>query len=115
MTFKSLALAAVTVTLVAGGAAFAQTDSTTTNATSGTQGSPPPGAQTEELQNNNAMMAPFYTDESMTTMKSGEEFNTAWMKMSGEDKDRVKAACENSTSLKDEFCESIKNLESQAQ
>lgn len=104
MTLKSFALAAATVTLLSG-AALAQTDNMTTNAT------PPTGSTLEDK----TLMGPFYTDESMKTMKTGDEFTAAWNAMSSEDKDRVRADCENNVSLRAQFCEGIKGLQTQAQ
>jgi hypothetical protein len=109
MSFKTFALAAAAATMLTGAAlaqtSTAPTDNTTTNATT------PSGSSLEDK----TLMGPFYTDESMTTLKTGDEFNTAWMKMSGEDKDRVRADCENSSSLRDDFCQGIRGIESQAQ
>jgi hypothetical protein len=134
MTFKSLALAAVTATLLSGAAlaqtdnpltppsgtqgspepqtqtqdAMTPTDQTTTQST-GTQGSPEP--QTQALMDDKTKMAPFYTDEAMTTMKTGEEFRSAFNAMSAEDQQRLRDECLNSTSQRDEFCEGIKNIQ----
>lgn len=139
MTFKSLALAAVTATLLSG-TALAQTDNplkmqpsgtqgspepqtqvqtnekakmaptdTTTTQSTGTQGSPEP--QTQALMDDKTKMAPFYTDEAMTTMKTGEEFTAAFNAMSAEDQQRLRDECMNTTSPRDEFCEGIKNIQ----
>lgn len=139
MTFKSLALAAVTATLLSG-VALAQTDNplktqptgtqgspepqtqvqtndkakmaptdTTTTQSTGTQGSPEP--QTQALMDDKTKMAPFYTDEAMTTMKTGEEFRSAFNAMSAEDQQRLRDECLNSTSQREEFCEGIRNIQ----
>jgi len=105
MTFKSLALAAIATTMLAG-AAIAQTDQTQTNST-GTQGSTPPGAVLEDQ----TKMKPFYSDEAMTTLRTGDEFTAAFNAMSSEDRERVRTECHNSTSTRAAFCESLKNIQ----
>ena len=104
MTLKSLALAAVTATLLSGAALAQSTDAATTQAT-GTQGSPEP--QTQVLMNDKAKMAPFYSDEAMTTLKSGDEFKAAFQAMSMEDQQRLRDECQNTTSPRATFCDSI--------
>jgi hypothetical protein len=108
MTFKSLALAAVTATLLSG-AALAQSSDTTTTQSTGTQGSPEP--QTQVLMNDKAKMAPFYSDEAMTTLKTGDEFKSAFQAMSAEDQQRLRDECQNSTSPRDTFCEGLKTFQ----
>lgn len=100
MTLKSLALAAVATTMFAG-VALAQTDQTQTNSTT------PTGGVLEDQMK----MKPFYTDESMTTLRTGDEFTAAFNAMSSEDRDRVRAECQNSTSPREAFCEAIKNIQ----
>lgn len=102
MTFKTLALAGVALAMISG-AAVAQT----TNSATGAQGSTPPGA----ILDDNTKMQPFYTDSEMKTMRTGDEFKSAWMGMSAEDRDRVKNECQNTNSPKASFCESVKMMQ----
>ncbi len=104
MTLKSLALAAATLAMLSG-AAIAQSsdvDQTKTNTVS------PTGSTALE---DKTLMTPFYTDDSMTTLRTGDEFNAAFNAMSSEDKERVRSECANSTSPREAFCESIKNIQ----
>ncbi|WP_421912216.1 hypothetical protein [Mesorhizobium sp.] len=59
-----------------------------------------------------AKMAPFYTDSSMKTMRSDEEFKTAWMAMKEEDRASMKKDCGDNVIGKshDSFCAKTKML-----
>lgn len=60
---------------------------------------------------NKDMMAPFYTDAEMKTMKSDEEFKAAWMAMTQEDREKVSKECDtDSEKLHNDFCEMTKQL-----
>ena len=95
---KRLISATVLVLTMAGGAAFAQTDPA---AKSGD-----PNATDKQMSiSDPAAMKPFYTDDSMTTLRPMEEFKTAWAAMSAENQAAVKEQCKQpeSEKLKD-FC-----------
>ena len=105
MKLKAIALAAATVAMISS-AALAQTDNPTTGST-GTQGSPEPGTILED----NAKMAPFYTDAEMKQMKTGDEFKAAFQSMSAEDQKRLRDECMNVSSPRAAFCESVKAIQ----
>lgn len=106
MNFKSIALVAATVSMLSG-AAIAQDATDTDTKTNSTTGS------TALDQEQREMRAPFYTDDSMTTLRSGDEFTSAWNAMSATDQERIRQECANSTSPEDEFCRSIENISTQ--
>jgi hypothetical protein len=105
MNFKTLALAAATVSMLSG-AAIAQTNTVDDTNTASTN-----SPKANSLLENKEMMGSFYTDDSMTTMRTGDEFKSAFNAMSSEDRDRLRTECENSTSQKDEFCNAIKDIQ----
>ena len=105
MSFKSLALAAATVALLSGGA-IAQEATSETQTNSVNKSSALDDAQRQ-------MRAPFYTDEAMTTMKTGDEFAAAWSAMYADDQVKIRQECANSTSPEDEFCRGIENIKTQ--
>ncbi|MGN6306029.1 MAG: hypothetical protein ACTHNH_14505 [Mesorhizobium sp.] len=68
------------------------------------------GGTTSALDNKD-MMAPFYTDSNMKTMKSDDEFKAAWMAMKQEDRDMITKECSTDTEkLHNDFCEKTKKL-----
>lgn len=92
-----LASAAALALMLAGGAAYAQTATTTA----------PDTTQADKLQplDDPAMMKPFFTDDSMSTMRSDEEMKTAWTAMSAEHQKAMKDQCATTDSIKyKEFC-----------
>lgn len=129
MTLKTLALATATAVMLSG-AAFAQSsnnadttnrttdqpiiqDQMNTNSTTGDT-STTNRTTDQPILNDNAAMAPFYTDESMTTLRTGDEFRQAYNSMSSEDKERVWAECKNNTSPRADFCNNIRELQKQS-
>lgn len=58
------------------------------------------------------VMAPFYSDPEMKTMKSGDDFKAAWMAMTKEDQDAVMKGCGDEAIAKDhnDFCANTKSL-----
>ena len=57
---------------------------------------------------NPEVMGPFFTDDTMTTMRSTDEMKTAWVAMSADDQAAMRAECETTTSIKyKEFCGAI--------
>jgi hypothetical protein len=58
-----------------------------------------------------AAMEPFYTDSTMKTMKSDEDFKAAWMALTQEDRDAFSKECDSdSEKLHNDFCEKTKQL-----
>jgi hypothetical protein len=112
MTLKLLSIAAFSL-MLAGGAAIAQTNTDTsadpnaagqTNSTSAADPGP-------KYLGDPAKMAVFFTDDTMTTMRSADEMKTAWMAMSEEDRTKMQAECETTDSIKyKEFCGAIGNM-----
>jgi hypothetical protein len=98
MNIKMLCFGAMALSM-ASGAALAQSGS----ANSGALDDP-------------AKMQPFYTDSNMTTIRTGDEFRTAFMAMSVEDQNMMRAACAdelknaNPTNTHPEFCSNVKAL-----
>ncbi|RUM96638.1 hypothetical protein EET67_16770 [Pseudaminobacter arsenicus] len=95
-----LASAAAIALMLAGGAALAQ--SATTAA--------PDTTQSDKLHTleDPAMTGPFFTDDTMTTMRSDEEMKTAWAAMSAENQKMLKEQCATTESVKfKEFCGKI--------
>lgn len=77
ITAAALSLAMMT------GAAFAQTSSATDS----------PG-ETPDFWKDKAMVGALYTDDSMTTLRSGDEFKAAWTAMAPESQAAMKKQCE---------------------
>ena len=112
MTLKLLSIAAVSL-MLAGGAAIAQTDSNSstdanasgqTNQTSAADPGP-------KYLTNPEMMGPFFTDDTMVTMRSADEMKTAWAAMSVEDQTAMRAECEANDSDKyRDFCGAINDM-----
>ncbi|MBN9220630.1 MAG: hypothetical protein J0I79_22005 [Mesorhizobium sp.] len=59
-----------------------------------------------------AMMAPFYTDSSLTTMKSDAEMKTIWASMPKANQDNMMKECQDAAMSKPYavFCEKVKAL-----
>lgn len=104
MNLKALMLAAATTALISG-AAFAQTDPA--SGSTATDGNPPPGTMLEDK----TKMAPFYKDEGMMELRTGDEFKAALQAMSAEDQQRLRDECQNNTSPRATFCEGLKAVE----
>jgi hypothetical protein len=107
MNFRSLALAAATISLLSG-AALAQEGE---DQSSSTTGSVEKSTALDQAQRQ--MRAPFYTDDTMATMRTGDEFSAAWTAMSADDQQSIRDQCANSTSPEDEFCRGIENIQNQ--
>lgn len=111
MTLKMLSIAALALTL-ASGAAFAQTDPALPT---------DPGAEDKQMPQvdptvtnaleDKTLMGPFFTDDTMTTMRSADEMKTAWAAMTDENRMTVKKNCESSDSIKyREFCGAVEGM-----
>lgn len=75
---KILSIAAMSI-VMATGAAFAQTTTT--------------GAATDPSAEDKALYQPFYTDDTMGTMRSDDEFAAAWTAMTAENQAKVREQC----------------------
>lgn len=94
MKLKLLATAALASTMAIGGA-MAQNSG-------GEDGDIQPDYASEQeqmmYQENTDMMAPFFTDESMTELKSEDEVKSAFDAMGADSQAQMKSACENAQS-----------------
>lgn len=86
MTFKTIATASMAFALFAG-SAFAQ---------QAPAGTPPFTSQEEQMmyESNRDTMAGFFTDETMTTLKSDDEVASTFSAMDAESQAGMKSACE---------------------
>ena len=109
MNFKSFVLAAAAATFLSG-AAMAQTDQTD-NTNTNSVGDSTSSTALDQAQRQ--MRAPFYTDDTMTTMRTGDEFTAAWTAMSADDQQSIRDQCANNVSPEDEFCRSIQDIQNQ--
>ncbi|SJM31783.1 hypothetical protein [Mesorhizobium delmotii] len=63
-----------------------------------------------------AKMEPFYTDSSMTTLRSDDEFTAAWKALTDEDRMAMTKVCDeemanaNAANTHPEFCSNVKKL-----
>jgi hypothetical protein len=59
-----------------------------------------------------AKMGAFYTDSDMKTMKGDDDFKTAWMALTQEDRDSMMKSCADSAiaTSHDTFCSKAKEL-----
>lgn len=86
MKLKILSAVVLAASLATGSAAIAQTtDSTSSSDTSRTD----PGA----LEAQRALMGGFYTDDTMTTLRSEDEIRQAWGGMSSADQEQLRTHC----------------------
>jgi hypothetical protein len=117
MNTKLLTTAAIAVFLATGGA-MAQTSggasggamsggtpATDIGDTAGQAGAPNYASDDEKMmyQENSEMLAPFFTDESMTTLKSDDEVKSAFEAMGAEDQSQMKSACERAMSKRGSY------------
>jgi hypothetical protein len=94
-------LLAASMALMMAGASFAQETSSTSASDRG--GSDPANYL------NSPSVHQFYTDDSMTTLRSKEEIKAAWEAMSEEDQASLSTACEaNTDPNRDELCLSMR-------
>ena len=74
------------------------------------------GGDNTSALDDSAKMAPFYTDNTMKTMRGMDEFKAAWMGMTKDDQTAMTKACEdeakNATAANThpEFCSNVKQL-----
>ncbi|HEY4191218.1 MAG TPA: hypothetical protein VGM46_01100 [Mesorhizobium sp.] len=58
-----------------------------------------------------AMMAPFYTDSSMKTMRGDDEFKAAWLALNKKDQDDMMSQCKTNTDKQhNDFCANAMKL-----
>lgn len=96
LKFTSVAMALMLVS----GAAYAQSATT----------AQPDTTQSDKQQSleDPAMVGPFFTDDTMTTLRSDDEMKAAWAAMSAENQKMVKEQCQTTDSVKfKEFCGKI--------
>lgn len=88
--------------MLASGAAVAQQSTTTGD----------PAASDKQMSiEDPAVVGPFFTDESMTTLRGEDEFKAAWSAMSADDQTAMKEQCKSTTSIKlKEFCGTVGNM-----
>jgi hypothetical protein len=93
MSMKILLLGVMTATVI-GGAAYAA------------------GGDHTSALDDPAKMQPFYTDSTMKTMKSDDDFKAAWMAMTQEDRDSMTKDCADDkiAPSHDPFCSKAKEL-----
>ena len=84
-------------------AAWAQSEGTGTNAPDSETGSKAaPGVLDDP-----AKMKPFYTDESMMTLRSPSELATSFQAMNTEDREAVAKECQNVNTQRESFCKAF--------
>jgi hypothetical protein len=100
-----LPIAALAATLAGG--AFAQTAPVQDE----TGPAPAVDPTTTSSLEDTTLMGPFYTDETMTTLRPVEEMRSAWAAMSEENRTTMRRDCEGNPSIKyREFCGAIENM-----
>lgn len=86
------------------GAAAAQSGSsggtTATDAETGAQAAP-------GVLDDPVMMKPFYTDDTMQTLRPSTEFGAAVKALNTNDRDKIAKQCEQSTTQKGTFCQAF--------
>ncbi len=107
MKLNILPIAVLAATLASG--AFAQTAPDQTGPAPAGQPQVDPMV-TNSLEDTD-MMKPFFTDDTMTTMRPMEELKSAWAAMSEENRTTMLRDCEDNPSIKyREFCGAIGNM-----
>jgi hypothetical protein len=111
MKLRMLPIAALAAMLA--GAAFAQT-APAQNET-GPAPAEQPSPQVDPMVTNSledtTLMGPFYTDETMTTLRPVEELRSAWAAMSEQNRTTMRRDCEENPSIKyREFCGAVENM-----
>lgn len=96
MQFRILTIAALAVSI--SGVALAQTSGT----------APSTDAATSSRLEDKTMMAPFYTDDTMTTLRSDAEFSASLKALKSEDREAIKNECGNSNTQRGVFCDQFK-------
>jgi hypothetical protein len=93
MNFKMLTLGAISLAMMSGAALAGGTNGTS-------------------ALDDPAKMTPFYTDATMKTMRTDDEFKAAWMAMAQEDRDAITKECGDDVTGKphDNFCSKTKQL-----
>lgn len=54
-------------------------------------------------------MKPFYTDESMTTLRTGDDFDRVFNALPDDDKQRFRDECQNNVSQRDDYCNGLED------
>lgn len=100
--FRKL-LIATAICALTSTAALSQTDGSGSNATDDATGA----AKAPGMLDDPAAMKPFYTDDSMTTMRSMDEMRAAVKEMNENDKAKITEECKNSTTQRSSFCKAF--------
>jgi hypothetical protein len=96
---KKLLSTAALVMALSGGIAIAQETSATTGGSDDAQNS---------IMDDKKIMGPFFTDDTLSTMKSSDELKQAYLALSAEDQKRMKDDCtRNAVPTWNDFCASI--------
>jgi hypothetical protein len=102
MNIKLLSAAALVAALMSG-SALAQQDPNTTGDPNATDKQP--------MLQDMTVMGAFFTDDTMTTMRSTDEFKAAWMAMTPENQAGIKDECAKNESIKlQEFCNTVGSM-----
>ena len=111
MKLRMLPIAALAAMLAGG--AFAQTAPAQNETGPAPAEQPSPQVDpmvTNSLEDTN-LMTPFFTDDTMTTMRPMEEMKSAWAAMSEENRTTMLRDCEGNQSIKyREFCGAIGDM-----
>jgi hypothetical protein len=105
MKFKMLPIAALAAALASG--AFAQTAPVQED----TGPAPAVDPTTTSSLEDTTLMAPFFTDDTLTTLRPVEELRSAWAAMSEQNRTTMRRDCEENPSIKyREFCGAVENM-----
>jgi hypothetical protein len=109
MKLHMLPMAALAATLATG--AFAQTAPTQSETGPAPAEQPQVDPMVTNSLENTDLMQPFFTDDTMTTMRPMEEMRSAWTAMSDENRTTMLRDCEGNQSIKyREFCGAIQGM-----
>ena len=109
MKLRMLPIAALAAMLAGG--AFAQTAPTKDETGPAPAGQPQVDPMVTNSLENTDMMKPFFTDDTMSTMRPMEEMRSAWTAMSEENRTTMLRDCEGNQSIKyREFCGAIEGM-----
>lgn len=100
--FRSILMASA-ICLATSGIVFAQTDGSGSSATDNATGA----AKAPGMLDDPVAMKPFYTDESMMTMRSMDEMRAAAKAMNENDKAKIMEECKNVNTQRSSFCKAF--------
>jgi len=71
----------------------------------------PAATDKQDSISDNKLMQPFFTDDTMSTMRTSDEIKAAWAAMTEPDRASVKEQCKQPDSIKlKEFCGTVENM-----